>query len=34
MRSLKAWREQLERNEGPVFVTLRKGNQLTTNCMY
>ncbi|UPL51265.1 site-specific integrase [Hymenobacter sublimis] len=31
IRSLKAWLEQLERSEGPVFVMLRKGNRLTTN---
>ena len=30
IRSLKAWLEQLERSEGPVFVMLRKGNRLTT----
>jgi len=31
IRSLKAWLEQLERSEGPVFVMLRKGNRLTIN---
>ncbi|MGI4734135.1 MAG: site-specific integrase [Janthinobacterium lividum] len=31
IRSLKAWLEQLERSEGPVFVMLRKGGRLTTN---
>jgi site-specific recombinase XerD len=31
IRSLKAWLEQLERSEGPVFVMLRKGNRLTPN---
>ncbi|GAB3879390.1 site-specific integrase [Hymenobacter segetis] len=31
IRSLRAWLELLERNEGPVFVMLRKGNRLTTN---
>ena len=30
IRSLKAWLEQLERSEGPIFVMLRKGNRLTT----
>ena len=31
IRSLKAWLGQLNRMQGPVFVSLRKNNQLTNN---
>jgi site-specific recombinase XerD len=31
IRSLKAWLEQLDRPEGPVFVMLRKGSRVTNN---
>lgn len=31
IRSLKAWLDQLDRVQGPVFVSLRKNNNLTSN---